>query len=1747
MDIVGSLGYIGQDILFTNNECFAYLTGNAVYLYDVSKGPRELVWKTETGVSCFATNFECRSMIFAPIVSKKFLEVVNFSDLTLRLTLDNPFDVPVIHVSFSRDGDKVFAITDTIDHKLLLWSINENKSRLLISKKLEANYKVCSVNPCSSDYVCCYGDSGLMIGYVTEVLESYSVKCTSVDLFNDEFDTTEYTTAENERTILFAIWIPGNRLLVAVPSGAIYEVSCDSKKTTRLLGKFTVPEKRGKTIIKPTHAVLSLNNIIIGTKEGIVYWYPLINLMPVSHQEMIVDFNNPLQVSSISKSSVSCLTIDPKFQILLIGTCSGEICKLPIEVQEKEILIEAELDQLPTTVETIKSTKIETIQAEILSNENRDGIILCTSHMCMDVLKFSARSRSTLSMFVTGSHSGNIRFWRHNASQVVEGMIMGAGIRRSVPRSLKSMFHLNLINESSQKAAAICLIEFVLLPLKHTRLVCIGTDDGYLQVWSMDAQENEDEDARDVSDDTASPIDSDGVCCKSLEDDEGGCNVRLEMRKIFQTKFYDGVLSMITFMPITNKNVYNLKAAIASECSGNIYIINFLTDDSVVLNNGVETHFSLDNNEVPLSMLWSNNQLFVFNEHGSVYIFNSTDKINLSLKTKIIPNVVYSSLTYGAVDTVVLLNNTSFIHTCNINDLKYNSTDSSRDVYRNFKHDDTVVCVAQAPSGKYFASGCVDGSVYIWKLVNDENNIVLANKIKLHSNSVSSLSYSSDSSLLFTCGIDGSCFIATLDKPAFTEKAVLRGNYPKGEEPQYISEIIPDTRISLKQQQFSEGGELTWIEMKKMDEAKDQKSKHKFKALGISGAVNEIAQRLNVLVQQNSERNELEILDRSEFVIDVKRKDDTVNSNLLNVKRLNELYSKMNYRNELLAARLRTKCWDNLEIKPNNIYSCLAPTNKSFSISSLSIQKYSAEQIVVLQKVKRLRAIEIRSQKMEDLGVTSRIHGTPYYRCAWSTSLLGCPSSVSWISNDGTRWPISDKIASLLINEKALTKDNNANANKEGVKGLVVTSNEEDDGSLASDDEIHDIDESNILNLIYPPQAVRTQVQRRTQIILLREIIRQMRLKFNEQFDSLRREKEDIISSIESRNLRMQVILEDLHNEEELFSPSMVDSEIVGSAIHVNADELSNRPYESEIARISRLKEEEEKRLLELQKDKEDIKGRALDEMMHGTLEVKRDVMASASSTLIKPEWMDTLTPHEMNESQLKEHDLYQTNLRAIHEEQASYRKTLELEMKKLKLEITELCKSFDEKLEELSNLKVLVLREILSQEIYVCRLSLNMAKAEQSIKFMAKSEEQVLALRADRADLKYTIDKLSVQLEDMKGKINSIQEEERQMDKSFRRDLQNLCNNTFDQNSLKILTQLYRQRTYPAGGYEGGTDEMDEDHSEIDASASAAKSNNRSKSMGARKSSNNRSQSKKGGLSSSHTDVNKGKKLKASKGINASGNNNGNKDASLGPMQLAAQALKSAETEEMIYKEKDPYYEALLVEERQRLIKEASIPIMSQLSLESDCPEGFDIDQFSWSKLQELRTARIEKEIEGKVLSIEFSKLKQKLEHFDNEDAILANCINEIKQSRDLSYNVLKELDSNLEVTVRLLQGQDEVNRDAVVTNYSDALLIPINVVGKFNSRIKELGKEKIGVLSKIKLFRRKINLIDWEAKHHGFEARHYEAYLTDLQLFRVTRELQKVIREGKDSNQAKVNRYIIFRLLFFILHILIYDLGKT
>ena len=170
---------------------------------------------------------------------------------------------------------------------------------------------------------------------------------------------------------------------------------------------------------------------------------------------------------------------------------------------------------------------------------------------------------------------------------------------------------------------------------------------------------------------------------------------------------------------------------------------------------------------------------------------------------------------------------------------------------------------------------------------------------------------------------------------------------------------------------------------------------------------------------------------------------------------------------------------------------------------------------------------------------------------------------------------------------------------------------------------------------------MRTEIQRQFQVTLIQDVLHSIKLEFNKYFDKLHSEKEDSMALMNSKNARIREILEELREIDVVHDAQWVHLEITASAVVVRDEDIDSRPYESAVDRANRLTEEEERRRKEADMADGDIKGRALDEMMHGTLEVKRDVFAEASA-MQRPQWMIDMDPSEMTEAQLKEYEEYE-------------------------------------------------------------------------------------------------------------------------------------------------------------------------------------------------------------------------------------------------------------------------------------------------------------------------------------------------------------------------------------------------------------------------------------------------------------------------------------------------------------------------
>ena len=136
--------------------------------------------------------------------------------------------------------------------------------------------------------------------------------------------------------------------------------------------------------------------------------------------------------------------------------------------------------------------------------------------------------------------------------------------------------------------------------------------------------------------------------------------------------------------------------------------------------------------------------------------------------------------------------------------------------------------------------------------------------------------------------------------------------------------------------------------------------------------------------------------------------------------------------------------------------------------------------------------------------------------------------------------------------------------------------NENDDGC----DSYIDIDHNcPHYYLLYPPLAVRTDGQRRTQLIILKGLIRNIAINFNERFERLRQEKNQCILQIEERNIRIKDIMQELKLDVEgIETPILDNREDPSNVLYVHDNEVQAEKYESTLEIDQRQRVEEEKK-----------------------------------------------------------------------------------------------------------------------------------------------------------------------------------------------------------------------------------------------------------------------------------------------------------------------------------------------------------------------------------------------------------------------------------------------------------------------------------------------------------------------------------------------------------------------------------------
>ncbi|XP_010022713.1 PREDICTED: WD repeat-containing protein 96, partial [Nestor notabilis] len=326
-------------------------------------------------------------------------------------------------------------------------------------------------------------------------------------------------------------------------------------------------------------------------------------------------------------------------------------------------------------------------------------------------------------------------------------------------------------------------------------------------------------------------------------------------------------------------------------------------------------------------------------------------------------------------------------------------------------------------------------------------------------------------------------------------------------------------------------------------------------------------------------------------------------------------------------------------------------------------------------------------------------------------------------------------------------------------------------------------------SILYSQWDLHTREQKVNQIVLLKDIIYHLKTAFNKEFDKVARQKEQDIARVKERNLRIHEILAQLELQVEVWEPALTDDEVPERALTVQDSEIKAEKYltqeEREKAEMLAKLEMERQLAATVLKDNERL--RALDDMMGGVLEVrKEDILKMdipSPAFISKPE-------HLWTDEEKKKFRDYEKKVKELNEEKENYRMSLEDELEKLEASIQETTQNFDEAVRKLSEKKVELEMVICQEELKIVNLVYALMLDEELVTretglhnfLMKKEKEKVKTART----IQMTKNKIEAYIDIYENAVV----EEKNVDSSFTRELADVPDDFLDE-----LLQLYRQQ----------------------------------------------------------------------------------------------------------------------------------------------------------------------------------------------------------------------------------------------------------------------------------------------------------------------------------------------------------------
>ncbi|KAL9648060.1 hypothetical protein ABK040_012114 [Willaertia magna] len=606
-------------------------------------------------------------------------------------------------------------------------------------------------------------------------------------------------------------------------------------------------------------------------------------------------------------------------------------------------------------------------------------------------------------------------------------------------------------------------------------------------------------------------------------------------------------------------------------------------------------------------------------------------------------------------------------------------------------------------------------------------------------------------------------------------------------------------------------------------------------------------------------------------------------------------------------------------------------------------------------------------------------------------------------------------------------------------------------------------------NLLYPYTDLFTRHRKVTQILLLQDKVDKLMKQFNSEFKYLKDEKIQAIRKIERINEKISDIVKDLvkTGQEattiEVFEPKLSKEEQPETyVLNVLDEELTTERY---ISQEERDKLEEKKRFENEQLKKiqdKDMIERALTMMMDGKLQIENDDVKEEE--LLPPACFGK-DKAELTEQEMKEMKEYESLIKIKEEERVKKVKQLEAKLKNAKQQITDLCLEFDGNVKNLFFKRLSVDQLIFETELQMIKLSQSIIQHEEYEKTEKQLNLVLDELKKKRAGSASVIQEFAKKLNVEKTEHERLIAEDKQMERSFKAQfLRDVLQLHFSSNQ-QLLSQQHKKLVQQKTQNSMNADVQKLQH------AMNMKVNEM---------------------------IEKLYKLYRTR------------------PKLTQPNIIQTEIEMRAESKIDPFADIDISEELK------NVPLKDPLDKEKNRPLYIADDEL-WDKFWEAREAKIQMDINVRDSQFNYDQMLLQLNRLKEEDAELERIM-----SKDMSdLNEFRERITtesyNLDKLFKFKQGQVEVEQAAVVTDYSDAILISKSSINELNSNIKLHGQEIVKQLTKTKDLKKKIRKIQWENDLLSFDTDDLIFKFKRLQMLKVKKEMQDLIKRGGGTEEKQ------------------------